>query len=43
MELVESEPVNEVTLVGRVSRTPAERVLPSGDRLWTFRIHITFM
>ena len=38
MELVESEPVNEVTLVGKVSRAPAERVLPSGDRLWTFRV-----
>src|SRR5689334_20642669 len=30
--------VNEVRLVGRVSRTPEERVLPSGDVLWTFRV-----
>jgi len=30
--------VNEVRLVGRVSQTPEERVLPSGDVLWTFRV-----
>jgi single-strand DNA-binding protein len=30
--------VNEVRLVGRVSRDPEERVLPSGDRVWTFRL-----
>jgi single-strand DNA-binding protein len=30
--------VNEVRLVGRVSHAPAERVLPSGDLLWTFRL-----
>ena len=30
--------VNEVRLVGRVSQDPEERVLPSGDSLWTFRI-----
>lgn len=30
--------VNEVTLVGRVSQDPVERVLPSGDVLWTFRV-----
>lgn len=38
MELVEDEPVNTVTLVGRLSLAPEERVLPSGDRLWTFRV-----
>jgi single-strand DNA-binding protein len=31
-------PANEVRLVGRVSQAPAERVLPSGDALWTFRV-----
>ena len=30
--------VNEVRLVGRVSATPEERVLPSGDVLWSFRV-----
>lgn len=30
--------VNEVRLIGRVSQAPEERVLPSGDRLWTFRV-----
>jgi single-strand DNA-binding protein len=30
--------VNEVRLVGRISQPPEERVLPSGDVLWTFRI-----
>lgn len=29
---------NEVRLVGRVSGQPEERVLPSGDRLVTFRV-----
>lgn len=29
---------NEVRLTGRVSAAPEERVLPSGDRLWTFRL-----
>jgi len=29
---------NEVRLVGRVSGTPVERELPSGDRMWTFRV-----
>ncbi len=38
MELVVDEPVNSVTLVGRLSVTPEERVLPSGDTLWTFRV-----
>ncbi len=36
----ETEQVNEVTLVGRVSQPPQERLLPSGDRLWTFRVVI---
>ena len=30
--------VNEVRLVGRVSQAPEERVLPSGDVVWTFRV-----
>jgi single-strand DNA-binding protein len=30
--------VNEVRLVGRLSRDPQERVLPSGDVVWTFRL-----
>ena len=29
---------NEVRLVGRVSQDPEERVLPSGDTVWTFRV-----
>lgn len=32
---------NEVRLVGRVSGRPEERVLPSGDRLMTFRVVVT--
>ncbi|GAA2150143.1 hypothetical protein GCM10009844_30720 [Nocardioides koreensis] len=32
------EAVNEVRLVGRISQSPEERVLPSGDVLWTFRV-----
>lgn len=36
-ETVESS-VNEVRLVGRISQQPEERVLPSGDSVWTFRI-----
>lgn len=32
------ETVNEVRLAGRISAGPEERVLPSGDVLWTFRI-----
>jgi single-strand DNA-binding protein len=32
------EPVNEVRLVGRLSQAPEERVLPSGDVLWVFRV-----
>ena len=30
--------VNEVRLVGRISQSPQERVLPSGDVVWTFRV-----
>jgi single-strand DNA-binding protein len=30
--------INEVRLVGRISQAPEERVLPSGDVLWTFRV-----
>jgi single-strand DNA-binding protein len=33
-----TEAVNEVRLVGRVSQPPEERVLPSGDSLWSFRL-----
>lgn len=29
---------NEVRLVGRVSQEPEERILPSGDVVWTFRV-----
>lgn len=32
------EAVNEVRLAGRISAGPEERVLPSGDILWTFRL-----
>ena len=34
----EARAVNEVRLVGRLSRDPEERVLPSGDVMWTFRL-----
>jgi single-strand DNA-binding protein len=30
--------VNEVRLVGRVAHEPTERMMPSGDSLWSFRI-----
>jgi single-strand DNA-binding protein len=33
-----SEMANEVRLVGRLSQDPEERVLPSGDAMWTFRV-----
>lgn len=33
-----SDVVNEVRIVGRVSQQPAERVMPSGDVVWTFRV-----
>lgn len=29
---------NEVVLEGRLSRAPEEKVLPSGDALWTVRV-----
>jgi single-strand DNA-binding protein len=32
------EAVNEVRVAGRISAGPDERVLPSGDVLWTFRL-----
>lgn len=35
------EHVNEVRLVGRVSLAPHERVLPSGDAVWVFRLAVT--
>jgi single-strand DNA-binding protein len=34
----ETPAVNEVRLVGRMSRDPEERILPSGDAMWTFRL-----
>lgn len=34
----EIDTTNEVRLVGRISQPPEERVLPSGDSLWTFRV-----
>jgi single-strand DNA-binding protein len=37
-EYSEARSVNEVRLRGRVSRSPAEVTLPSGDKLWTFRL-----
>ena len=35
-----AEETNEVLLRGRLSGTPEERVLPSGDTVWTFRVVI---
>lgn len=37
-EAVGLEQVNEIRLAGRVSQTPVERVMPSGDRMWAFRV-----
>lgn len=34
-------PVNEVVLVGRVSQAPEERIMPSGDPLWVFRLVVS--
>lgn len=31
-------PANQVRLDGRISGNPEERELPSGDRMWTFRV-----
>lgn len=33
-----AEAANQVRLVGRISQRPEERVLPSGDSVWTFRV-----
>jgi single-strand DNA-binding protein len=33
--------LNEVRLVGRLAQRPEERVLPSGDTVWTFRVVVT--
>jgi single-strand DNA-binding protein len=30
--------VNDVRLAGRLSADPEERILPSGDSVWTFRV-----
>jgi single-strand DNA-binding protein len=35
---LEAIAVNQVRLVGRLSRDPEERVMPSGDAMWTFRL-----
>ena len=35
---VPDRPPNEVRLDGRVSGDPEERELPSGDRMWVFRV-----
>lgn len=35
---VTAEATNEVRLIGRISQDPEERVLPSGDAVWTFRV-----
>lgn len=32
------ETANSVRLVGRLSKDPEERILPSGDAVWTFRV-----
>ncbi|GHJ61305.1 hypothetical protein NOK12_38230 [Nocardioides sp. OK12] len=34
----DTDPVNEVRLQGRLAQDPQLRELPSGDRLWTFRV-----
>ncbi len=34
----QADDVNEVTLVGRLSRPAEEQVLPSGSELWKFRV-----
>ncbi|GAB6987585.1 single-stranded DNA-binding protein [Nocardioides pyridinolyticus] len=30
--------MNQVRLIGRLSQGPEERLLPSGDSVWTFRV-----
>jgi single-strand DNA-binding protein len=37
-EGVETDACNEVVLRGKVSAEPEERVLPSGDSVWVFRV-----
>lgn len=34
----QTDRVNEVTLVGRLSQPAEEQVLPSGDEMWKFRV-----
>ncbi len=34
----DTDVLNEVRLIGRVSAEPEKRVLPSGDTLWTLRL-----
>ena len=38
MDVVAPETANTVQLSGRLAAEPEERVLPSGDRLWTCRV-----
>ena len=38
---LEYEPRNEVSLLGRVSSAPVEKILPSGDTVVEFRIVVT--
>ena len=38
MSAPQTDAKNEVRLVGRLSQAPEERVLPSGDSVWTFRV-----
>lgn len=38
MDVVALETANTVQLSGRLAAEPEERVLPSGDRLWTCRL-----
>lgn len=38
MDVVAPETANTVQLSGRLAAEPEERVLPSGDRLWTCRL-----
>jgi single-strand DNA-binding protein len=37
----QAEHLNEVTLRGRLSQAPEEKVLPSGDTVWTFRLVVS--
>jgi len=34
----DTQSVNEVRLVGRLSQDPEVKTMPSGDELWTFRL-----